>query len=556
MLQSITDIAEICAHKNINRAVISPGSRNAPLTLAFSRNKSIETFVIPDERSAGFIALGMAQQANQLVVLICTSGSAVYNYAPAVAEAFYNHIPMIILSADRPPEWIDQRDGQTIRQSGIFGRHVKRSYSFPDSLEHEDQIWHGHRMINEAINSAMAHEPGPVHINVPLREPFYPEKGKEIKASEDIRIIHSLFQKSLSHPEQVSLAKQALAGEKNILVVAGQGKYDDTTLSAIQDFSGTYHAPIVADVISNCGHLENSIIHQDLFLHIENNELAPDLLITFGKSVISKNLKLFLREFKPQQNWHIGTNEPADTFQSLTRVIDCDISSFFKEAAHSGNNHTQYLDKWNEIDQLTENHLSDYVSQSGFWELTAVSQIMEQLPQNSILHLANSMPVRWANFLGNRRSDLIVEANRGTSGIDGCLSTALGCALTTDKIVTVLLGDMSFLYDRNGLWHNYLPNNLRIVVLNNQGGGIFRLIKGPSDQPELDEFFETHQSLTCQNTIQDFDIEYLSIGDSNELSSSIHGFFEPDEKCKLMEIFTDSKVNQTKYQELKNLLPI
>ena len=556
MLQSITDIAEICARKNINRAVISPGSRNAPLTLAFSRNKSIETFVIPDERSAGFIALGMAQQANQLVVLICTSGSAVYNYAPAVAEAFYNHIPMIILSADRPPEWIDQRDGQTIRQSGIFGRHVKRSYSFPDSLEHEDQIWHGHRMINEAINSAMAHEPGPVHINVPLREPFYPEKGKEIKASEDIRIIHSLFQKSLSHPEQVSLAKQALAGEKNILVVAGQGKYDDTTLSAIQDFSGTYHAPIVADVISNCGHLENSIIHQDLFLHIENNELAPDLLITFGKSVISKNLKLFLREFKPQQNWHIGTNEPADTFQSLTRVIDCDISSFFKEAAHSGNNHTQYLDKWNEIDQLTEKQLSEHVSQSGFWELTAVSQIMEQLPQNSILHLANSMPVRWANFLGNRRSDLIVEANRGTSGIDGCLSTALGCALTTDKIVTVLLGDMSFLYDRNGLWHNYLPNNLRIVVLNNQGGGIFRLIKGPSDQPELDEFFETHQSLTCQNTIQDFDIEYLSIGDSNELSSSIHGFFEPDEKCKLMEIFTDSKVNQTKYQELKNLLPI
>lgn len=189
-LQPVYDIAEICAKKGITHAVISPGSRSAALTLAFVRHPSIKTFIIPDERSAGFIALGMAQQLRKPVVTICTSGTAVYNLGPAIAEAFFQQVPLVVLTADRPPEWVAQQDGQTIFQRNIFGAHVKQSYELPVSRQHPDEAWHVNRIINEAVNLSLDLPPGPVHINAPFREPFYPaSSGEIIRYSSDVRTI-------------------------------------------------------------------------------------------------------------------------------------------------------------------------------------------------------------------------------------------------------------------------------------------------------------------------------------------------------------------------------
>jgi len=556
ILQAIVDTVEICARKGVKKVVISPGSRNAPITLAFARNPGIQSYVIPDERSAGFIALGIAQKSNEPVALVCTSGSAVYNYAPAVAEAFYSHTPLIVISADRPPEWIDQRDGQTIRQTGILDSHVLGSYSFPDSVNHPDQLWHAHRLVNDAVNLATSTKPGPVHINVPLREPFYPRQNDSFNPSENIRIVQSELPKSVLSKEQKENLQKELSTSKNVLIVAGQGHWPQGFIDQLDNVSNEHHLPVVSDIISNCTSLPQSILNQDLFLAGENDKrdqaLKPDLLITFGQSVISKNLKLFIRKNKPIFHWHIDpSDEVADTFQSLTKVLHQNPEDFFKEFQSLNFSHSpEYAGHWKRYDNVGTTVLTHHVD-GDFWELQAVAKILTHLATGTQLHLANSMPVRWANLINHQRKDLTVYANRGTSGIDGCLSAAVGCALSCTEPVVVILGDMSFFYDRNGLWHNHLPDNLRVIVLNNHGGGIFRLIEGPSNQPELDEYFETHQKLTAENSCKDFNIEYSKTESRQQLEGVLSNFLDTTGQAKLLEIQTDSKTNKALFSKLK-----
>ncbi len=555
ILQAITDVVELCSRKGISRAIISPGSRNAPLTLAFARHPKIETFVIPDERSAGFIALGMSQKLHVPVALICTSGSAVYNYAPAVAEAFYANVPLIVLSADRPPEWIDQRDGQTIRQQGIFGNHVRGSFQLPDLITSVDNLWFAQRTANEAINLACGRNPGPVHINVPLREPFYPD-GELPEASSDMRVVEN-FQGSRSWSDNpINELKDRLNNYEKVLIVAGQSALDSEAIGAMRQFSHDNNIPIVTDIISNFNSLDHAIIHQDLFLGLMDDSskkrLQPDLVLSFGQSVISKNLKLYLRKFKPKEHWHIAETEYIpDTMQSLTKVVDMSIIAFCK-SLHStiAVKSESYAAEWAEIDNKSDQFLEAY-STDKLWELPIVSDLLEALPANTQLHLANSMPVRWANFVNTHRTDVEVFANRGTSGIDGCLSVAVGCALSCQSPVVALMGDMAFLYDRNGLWHNYLPENLRILVINNHGGGIFRLIEGPSQQPELEEFFETQQRLHAKNTINDYDIDYLKADSIDEYKAALKDFLKMEGKAKLMEVEVNSENNKTELEVLK-----
>ena len=558
ILQAIIDVVELCSLKGIKRAVISPGSRNAPLTLAFARHSKIKTYVIPDERSAGFLALGLSQKLDEPIAIICTSGSAVYNYAPAVTEAYYSNTPLVVLTADRPPEWIDQRDGQTIRQSGIFGDHIKGSFELPDTINHSDNLWHVHRIINDAINLAKSKNSGPVHINVPLREPFYP-KGSLPPPSNGLRVFEKIEGHSSLPDNELEKIKKSIQNYGKILIVAGQSALDIEALESIEKFSSNNNLPVITDIISNFSSLSNSIIHQDLFLgsidEVTMEGLIPDLVLTFGKSVISKNLKLFLRKYNPKNHWHIGEAELIpDTFQSLTGIFHQSIIDF-TESLGSINlgNSKDYLTTWKALDRQTGECLKA-PSSDEFWELPIVADLLHNLSPDSQIHLANSMPVRWANFINHRRNDIEVFSNRGTCGIDGCLSTAVGCALASSDPVIAILGDMAFLYDRNGLWHNYLPDNLRILVINNHGGGIFRLIEGPSQQPELEEFFETEQKLNVRNTVKDLDIEYISAESPDEYSKSLTKFLEVDGRAKLLEVQVSSKTNKTKFEQLKKEL--
>lgn len=554
--QSIIDIAEICYRKGIRKAVISPGSRNAPLTLAFVRHDGIETFSVPDERTAGFIALGMALESRLPCVLICTSGSAAYNYAPAVAEAFFSEVPLLLLTADRPSEWIDQWDGQTIYQHEIYGRHVKKSFLFPSEQQHDGVLWHAHRMINEAINIASHHPMGPTHINVPVREPFYPGSDQVLTPSEQIKII----KEERIDMEEISLNSMTteINQYKKILIVVGQGIQDPELSEALKPLSGKY--PIVADVISNLHELNNIVVHHDVFLrqHKYFDLLRPDLVIVCGMSVISKNLKLFLRKVQPAALWHIKlSGHVADTFQCLTRIIRSGTPQFF-QAIHqlsTLSTNEEYHSHWLRINQRTADFLEDQLNDDDrLSEFKAVQAVLKKLPEHCRLHLANSMTVRYTNFFKLQARGAEVFCNRGTSGIDGSVSTAMGYALSTGKEVVLITGDMAFFYDRNAFWHNYEARNLKIILINNHGGGIFRLIKGPSTQPELEDYFETRQSLTARHLAEEYGLTYFNCNTLDALETEANLFFG-SKGCAILEIETLAEQNKAVYDQILSSLP-
>ncbi len=552
-MQAIYNIAQLCFLKGIKHAVLSPGSRCAPLTISFARQKDIKKFSISDERSAAFIGLGLSRITQIPTVLICTSGSAAYNYAPAVAEAFFQHIPLLILSADRPPEWIDQLDGQTIRQTEIYGNHVKGSFSLPVDSSHADAVWHIERIVNEAINLSEQFPKGPVHINIPLREPFYPNGA--IEFSTTIKKIEVIRTKATLAEESKKIVWNELSNYTKILVVVGQA-IQNVELTALLN---KLTIPIVTDIISN-HNFEGSIKNHDLFLTSSNKPsdeiLQPELLITFGNSIISKNLKSFLRKNKPLAHWHIQeSGSVADTFQSLTKVIPLTPSSFFAELVKEKFDTADYKKIWKNIDDLFFKKIDNFLkTEPRFSEFEVVAKLINILPDNSILHLANSMPVRYANYINLNNSTIEVISNRGTSGIDGVLSTAYGTALATDKLVTVITGDMTFLYDRNAFWNNYLPSNLRIIILNNHGGGIFRMIDGPASQPEGEEYFVTKQSLTAENTLKDFDLEYSFVKNRNEFHKALITYFTSNGKSKVLEVETDGFINTEVWKTFKREL--
>lgn len=558
ILQPIVDIAEICAKKGVTDVVASPGSRCAPITLAFTRHQKIKTRSVSDERSAAFIAMGMAQQGKNMVVLVCTSGSAAYNYAPGVAEAYYQQVPLLILTADRPPEWIDQYDGQTIQQPGIFGKHVKQSFNLPVDYIHPDAVWQINRTINEAVNLAESFPQGPVHVNVPIREPFYENDNESFEYSEDIRVISQHINDNNLRSPLLQKFKHQLKTLTKVLIVAGQVAMDEQLIEAINEFAGKYNSPVIADIISNCQACQQAIKHQDAFLGALNpalqKGLTPQLLITFGKSVISKQLKIFLRKNRSLKHWHIQENGAvADTFQSLTDIIHASPATFFRQLAEGDdcNNDKDYFEAWKNLDNNFEAHRSSLFASDQLTEFTGIMAVLEHLPKDSILHLSNSMSVRYANFIGLLTTAVEVFANRGTSGIDGSVSTALGVALKTGKMVILITGDMAFFYDRNAFWHSNLPANLRVVVMNNHAGGIFGLIKGPDRLPELATWFETDQPLNANHLADEYNFKYQKVIATDHLSAALADFLEEDSRPKILEIETDKSENKRFYQTFK-----
>ncbi|PIQ47451.1 MAG: 2-succinyl-5-enolpyruvyl-6-hydroxy-3-cyclohexene-1-carboxylic-acid synthase [Cytophagales bacterium CG12_big_fil_rev_8_21_14_0_65_40_12] len=560
ILQHINDIATICAGHGIKTAIISPGSRSAALTLAFVRHPDIETKVISDERSAAFIALGIAQQQKLPVALICTSGSAAYNYAPAIAEAFYQEIPLIILTADRPAEWTNQYDGQTIQQSGIYGKHVLANFDLPADASHKDVKWHCNRVINEAIIIAK-NKQGPVHVNVPIREPFYPERN-EIISFPEVRIIQQKFAvKNLDRKDWIKLGYQWQQHSKKAIVL-GQLDFDKGLQNALYRFAEKAGIPVIADIISNLQELPGVITNQDSFLNPQLNpvhqDLAPTLLITVGKSLISKNLKLFLRNNPPTEHWHISPSDRInDTLQHLTQTFDIHPETFFTEFIKfiGGKGDFNFINQWQNANLRVEKQKEQFVKSRKFSELQAFQVSLGAVPNKSILHFANSMSVRYANILGlPQGKNLTVFANRGTSGIDGSNSTAVGAALSQKNQVVLFTGDMAFFYDRNAFWHNYNLKNLRVIVFNNNGGGIFKMIDGPKRQAELEEYFVTKQVLSAENTAKDFGFEYQTCANLKDLKGHLESFYLTSKTAKILEIKTNADKNTESFNEYKKLV--
>lgn len=553
-MQAIYDIPEILFQHGVMDVVLSPGSRCAPLSIAFARHKKLQIKVVPDERSAAFIAVGMSLQSQKPTVLICTSGSALYNYAPGIVEAFYQRVPLIILSADRPPEWIDQNDGQTIQQQEIYGKHNKAFFQL--SAEHDIPAtqWETYRKVNEAITISEAYPKGPVHINIPFREPFYP-KG-EITFSESPTIIKREQPISSLDDAQWKLIQHKLDRYNKILFIGGQHSYDESLRLKI----GNIKAPFIGEVVSNLHGLRNVIqMHDTMLTSIpvaDLEELKPDLVISFGGALLSKWLKQYIRNNDSIEHWYVGPDVTTpDVFQQLSEIIPVLLTDFLSKTSISSSSQDQYLLRWMQQQTHVMPAIRDFnKKETVFNEFTAVSDILQQIPSFTKLHLANSMSVRYANTIGINQRTVEVFANRGTSGIDGVISTAYGYALKTPQLVTVLTGDLAFFYDRNAFWNNYKPSNLRVILLNNHGGGIFRMIDGPAALPELDEFFETKQRLNAKHLAAEHSLEYTLCKNFNDLNKSIEGFFQPSMFGKILEIETDSIKNTEVFKRFKKTI--
>ena len=534
--QHIYDLISLCVESGVQNVILCPGSRCAPLLLGFGHHPNINVVSVPDERSGGFIGLGIAQQTNTPVVLICTSGTAAQNFYPSVTEAFYQKSRLIILTADRPKEWIDQWDGQTIHQEKLYEPHVKKSLSYSNEnlVEIKNVLEDFHR------------EPyGPIHINVPIREPFYPKNPDEIKYN-SFEIIPSYQQEVKLSPKDKKYLINQLQSSEKIMILCGQNEYEPGLI----DLLNKIRIPIAGDVISNSHFLEKSIYLLDSIFKTDDRSLCPDFLITIGQSVISKNIKIFFRNNKPSFHWHIGIGKIGDPFQSLTKSIQQSPLSFFKEWKSNAlkiNDQEKYYNKLLNEQKKESKRIQSVLNIDKYNYFYATKLILNHLPKDSVLHLGNSMPVRIVNLLGLNNINSTVWSNRGTSGIDGVLSTAIGHALSAQKKChTLLIGDISFFYDRNAFWINHeLPKNIRIIVLNDYGGGIFKMIPGPSNQKKLQTLFTTPHNRTAELTAKEFDLHYSKASSKVELETALKDF-----KPGILEVFTEMNKNK----EIFNLI--
>lgn len=545
---AINHIAAACAAADIKHAIICPGSRNAPLTMAFARHPDIECYSVVDERSAGFIALGMAQRSTEPVVLICTSGSAVVNFYPAVVEAYYQRIPLLVITADRPPEMIDQWDGQTLHQNNIFGKHVKASYTLPD-VYNKPEIFSG--ITLKAYEDAMRDKEGPVHINVPLREPLYDTIGEEFDYPEiDIK------SESEANEQEINILtiEEAFKTTEKVLIFNGANSLNINSILALSLINNK--AVVLSDVVSSL-HKASNIDYWDFLLSKKEilGELVPDILITTGTSTVSKNLKLFLREYKPKHHFHISpTGDVADPFQTQPYLVKGELHLVLDKLKWE-NKSNIYFDLWKKWDRKISSSTTTYFSDIDFGEFSSVKKIIEALPEKSFLQLANSMAVRWANLLGVSKNIVRVNSNRGVSGIDGCTSTAVGAAfMAGNETVTLITGDVAFFYDSNALWNKFAPANLRVIILNNSGGGIFRLIEGPQQMPELGEFLETQHQRNAALLAKDMNVEYAAANNYEELEQELKEFYNPSNKPKILEVFTKTEINTQIFNDYKKLI--
>lgn len=537
--ENVLILVRLLIEKGIKRVVISPGSRNAPLIISLARRPELQHFVILDERSAAFFALGMAQRSGEPVVLVCTSGTALLNYAPAIAEAWYQRIPLLVLSADRPMEWIDQDDCQTIRQEGVFEKIVKFSCQLPAEIHDEEERWYTNRLINDALNYARQGRPGPVHINVPLREPLY---GRSSYFGKEERTIACIYSAPFLQKKEMVRLKAMAEAMPRVMILAGFTAPDSRLREAMVRLSKYKNIVVFTETLSNLP-IERGISTIDRVLTTIGEEervaYAPDLLISFGGSLISKHVKTFLRKYKPSVHWSIDLSEhPADTFQALTHVIRMDPADFFP--VFSENLHpidSDYAWRWSQKKEKAIRRHTCFVQAAPWSDLKAFSLILPALPAGCCLQLANSTPVRYAQlfeYIQVKR----VDGNRGTSGIDGSISTAVGAACIGEELNVLICGDMSFLYDSNALWNKYITPRLKIIVMKNGGGGIFRFLPGSSEVEELEECFETAQEVNIQGFAELHHFCYFQAMTEGELQKVLPVFWAESRQPAILAIET------------------
>ena len=563
-------VIALCKAKGIQHIVISPGSRNAPLTIGFTNDPYFKCYSIVDERCAAFFAMGIAQQIQKPTAVVCTSGSALLNYYPALAEAFYSSIPLIVLSADRPKHLIGIGDGQTINQKNVFENHILYSANLKLDLKDEKNVpgneelpmmkniedkierflglqkdiqTHNEEEIDTAINFSIIKK-GPIHINIPFDEPLYQTVEKPTvkpKATEPLVKPRSIE----NYTMQTCLDDWNLAAKKMILV--GVNNPNEIDKKWLDDLANDNSVIVLTETTSNLYH--NSFISSidqliSPLTEEEEKQLQPDILITFGGLIVSKKIKTFLRKYQPKHHWHIDSKEAMDTFFCLSNHIEIEPNKFFESFLPKITHYVKsnYSSTWNAVKNKRQKRHAEYLEQIPFSDFMVFDKLLKSVPNNTVLQIGNSSAIRYAQLFNINKS-IEVYCNRGTSGIDGSTSTAIGCAVANKKQTVFITGDLSFFYDSNALWNNYIPKNFRIIVVNNTGGGIFRILPGHKNTENFDTYFETNHTLTAKQLAAMYGFAYKSVSTEVTLENALKTFYMDGEEPKLLEIFTPKLVN-------------
>lgn len=531
-------ITQLCLAKGIQHIVISPGSRNAPLTIGFTEDINFKNYSIVDERCAAFFALGMAQQFQKPVALVCSSGSALLNYYPAISEAFYSDVPLVILSADRPSELINIGDGQTIIQENVFENHILES---ANCMEGDEFIKFNEAIINSALNTSI-NQMGPVHINIPFSEPLYETTDElSIKVENDPAIV-----KKIRIDEDLAPFVERWNQSKKKLILVGVLKNNSLEKEYLEILAKDESVIVLTETTSNLYH-ENIFSSIDQLIAPFNEkdfiEFQPEILLTFGGMVISKKIKALLRNYTPQEHWHIDSKKAFDTYFCLNHHFKITPNLFFKEfLSKTKSLKSEYQSHWLTVKEYRKKKHQEYVNSILYSDFKVFASIVKYLPSNVQLQLSNSTTIRYAQLFDFDKS-INIFCNRGTSGIDGCTSTAIGAALASKKETIFITGDLSFFYDSNALWNNYIPNNFRIIVVNNHGGGIFRILPGHKNTENFDTYFETTHNLTAEHLCKMYGFKYESVSTEQNLMTSLESFYADNAQPKLLEVFTPKAIN-------------
>ncbi len=539
---NVSLLRSLFVKKGLTDIVISPGSRNAPIVIAFAGDPGVRAYSIVDERSAAFTALGMAKETGKAVAIASTSGTAPLNYSPAVAEAFYQKIPLLILTADRPEKLVDVGDGQTIRQQGIYNNFIKKSYNLPDSISTKKEIAEAEKLINEAIDLAHYPEPGPVHINLPFDEPLY---GKTEQVPEP-HVIDFKPNPNRINNETVEAFIRLFNNTGKIMILAGQQLPDENLRKQIEKLSSFPQVTVLTETTSNFNGKQLIGCIDNTLATIQGQEagFAPDFLITFGDAVVSKKIKKFLRENRPHEHWHISpSGEKRDTYFSLTQTVKATAEDFFVRVLKKLNGvESNYNKRWLTQKEKAVKTRDNFLKNIPFTDFKVYDCLFRAIPRGGNLHLGNSTPVRYSQLFGNIEG-FTFFSNRGVSGIDGQISTAAGISMLSEKTNTVITGDLGFFYDSNAFMNKYLKANLKVIIINNGGGSIFRFIPGPDTTPFLEEFFESKHHWNAEGIARAFNIHYYRAANEWELKAQLPVLYKMNKRPGILEIITSSELS-------------
>lgn len=539
-------LIDVLAGQGVKEIVCSPGSRNAPLIIAAQAREELRKHVVVDERSAGYFALGISIVSKSPVALICTSGTALLNYAPAVAEAFYQGIPLIVISADRPEQWIDQDDSQTIKQFKALQNIVKASYDLSEKTYPESDLdWYANRIANEAMLTALSGKKGPVHINVRLSEPLGCKTERE--ENKENRIISLLQADTFINKEIINNLASELASHR-VMLVGGYMQPDAAMQKAFAEFSHLSNVVVMTETLSNV-HIDGDNYSIDSILTYlteeEKEKLRPDIIISVGGSLVSRKLKEYLRTTgRNCRHWNVGlTGYTADCFKSMTLKIEVEPSRFLRNIAKRlsrisiDDEVSSFKSQWQEKRKEAKIVKTNYIKEAPWSELKIFDTVLKSIPASFNLFLSNGTAVRYAQIIPYKLPHASY-CNRGVSGIDGSVSSAVGGAVSYGGKTLLITGDLSLSYDMTALTLCQVPNSMKIIVIDNAGGGIFRFIPSTCRLEEREKYFCADPSLKPDKIAEAYGWEFYDVVNEDKLKKCLPKFFNSDRKS-LMRIKCD-----------------